>query len=91
MEQVTKFKYLGSILSNDGRCFDDVKARIEMAKDAFNKRHELLIKSFSKDLKKRMIKTLVWPVAMYASETWAFRKQDVDRLNAFELWTWRKT
>jgi len=90
VEQVIKFKYLGSILSSDGRCLDDVKARIGMAKDAFNKRRELLIKSFSKDLKKRMIKTLVWPVAMYASETWTLRKQDVDRLNAFEMWTWRK-
>ena len=49
-----------------------------------------MIKSFCKDLKKRMIKTLVWPVAMYASETWTLRKQDVDRLNAFEMWTWRK-
>jgi len=69
---------------------DDVKARIGMAKDAFNKRRALLIKSFSKDLKKRMIKTFAWPVAMYASETWTLRKQDVDRLNAFEMWTWRK-
>src|SRR6476469_10369127 len=38
VEQVSKFKYLGSLISEDGRCLDDVKTRIGMAKDAFNKR-----------------------------------------------------
>src|SRR6476469_9721417 len=36
VEQVSKFKYLGSLISEDGRCLDDVKTRIGMAKDAFN-------------------------------------------------------
>jgi hypothetical protein len=90
VEQVTKFKYLGSILSEDGRCFEDVKVRIAMAKEAFNKRRELMTKSFSKPLKKRMVKTLVWPVAMYACETWTMRKIERDRLNAFEMWVWRR-
>ena len=66
VEQVIKFKYLGSILSEDGRCFEDVKVRVGMAKEAFRKRRKLITKSFNKDLKKRMIKTLVWPVATYA-------------------------
>src|SRR6476469_5864665 len=38
IEQVSKFRYLGSLISEDGRCLDDVKTRIGMAKDAFNKR-----------------------------------------------------
>ena len=39
VEQVSKFRYLGGLLiSEDGRCLDDVKTRIGMAKDAFNKR-----------------------------------------------------
>ena len=41
-EQVNKFRYLGLLISEDGRCLDDVKTRIRMAKDAFNKRKELL-------------------------------------------------
>jgi hypothetical protein len=36
-----------------------------MAKDAFNKRKDLLTKSMSKDIKKRIVKSLVWPVALY--------------------------
>src|SRR6478609_5253098 len=36
VEQISKFRYLGSLISEDGRCLDDVKTRIGMAKDAFN-------------------------------------------------------
>src|SRR6476469_4375136 len=45
VEQVSKFRYLGSLISEDGRCLDDVKTRIGMAKDAFYKRKELLTRS----------------------------------------------
>ena len=56
VEQVTKFKYLGAILSEDGRCLEDVKARIGMAKDAFKKRKELLVKRFSKSIKRGLLR-----------------------------------
>src|SRR5688572_30913845 len=42
VEQVESFKYLGAIISEDGRSFNDVKSKITLAKDAFNKRKELL-------------------------------------------------
>ena len=59
MEQVKKLKYLGSMITEDARCIKDVKQQIGMAKDAFSKRRELLTKSMSKELKKRMVNTLV--------------------------------
>jgi len=77
-------------LSQDGRCLEDVKVRIGMAKEAFNKRRELLTKKFKKDVKIRIVKSVIWPVATYASETWTLRKQEIDRLNAFEIWIWRR-
>ena len=40
--------------------------------------------------KKEMIKSLVWSVALYAAETWTMRKVDTQRLEAFEMWCWRK-
>jgi hypothetical protein len=89
VEQVQKFKYLGSIITEDGRCTDDVRARIGMAKEAFRKRKELLTKRMSKDLRKRMIKALVWPVALYGCETWTLRKEEVNKISAFEMWLWR--
>ena len=90
IEQVKKFRYLGAMISEDGRCIDDVKGRIGMAKEAFNKRKELLTKSMNKDIKKRMVKSLVWPVALYGCETWTMRKEEMDRLAAFEMWIWRR-
>ena len=40
VKQVKKFKYLGSVIAEDGKCIEDVKQRIGLAKDAFNKRKE---------------------------------------------------
>ena len=62
IEQVDKFRYLGAWITNDGRMEMEIKARIAMAKEAFCKRKELLTKSFSRTLKKRIVKTLVWSV-----------------------------
>ena len=90
IEQVSNFKYLGSLISEDGRCLIDVKTRIALAKDAFNKRKEFLTGGLSGTLKKRMVKVLVWPVAIYGCETWTLKKEEKDKLEALEMWLWRK-
>jgi hypothetical protein len=90
VEQVKQFKYLGAIISENGRCIADVKTKIGMAKEAFRKRRELLTRSLNIDIKKRMVKMLIWPVAMYGCETWTMRKEETDRLRALEMWIWRK-
>src|SRR6478609_276624 len=59
VEQVSKFRYLGSLISGDGTCLDDVKTRIGMGKEAFNKRKDLLTRSFRVVLRKRLVKTRV--------------------------------
>src|SRR6476619_7715578 len=61
-----------------------------MAKDAFNNRKELLTRSIRVDLRKRLVKTLVWRVVLYGCETWTMRKEEIKRLNAFEMWVWRR-
>src|SRR6478609_1002243 len=86
VKQVSKFRYLGSLISEYGRCLDDVKTRIGMAKDAFNQRKEVLTRSISVDVRKRMVKTFVWPVVLYGCERWTMRKEEINRLNAFEMW-----
>jgi len=77
LEQVQEFCYLGSLLTEDVRCDKEIKKRIAMAKAAFMRRGELLGGNTSKDLKKRMVKALVWSVALYGSETWILRKEDI--------------
>ena len=83
IEQVNQFRYLGSLISDDGTCTAEITRRIAMAKYAFNKRREIFLKKLSKDLKKKVIMTIVWSVALYGSETWTLRKYERDRLEAF--------
>ena len=41
-------------------------------------------------MKKKIVKAVIWPVALYAAETWTLRKEEIRRLDAFEMWLWRK-
>ena|SRR6218665_3825023 len=59
-------------------------------KKAFTKRNELLKVGLNRDIKKRMVKTLIWSVMLYRAETWTIRKEDVKRIEAFEMWIWRR-
>jgi len=78
------------MISEDGRCETEVKVRIGMAKDAFNKRRELLRRKMSLRVKKSIVKTVVWSVALYGCETWALKKDEIRRLEALEMWIWRR-
>ena len=60
---------------------DDIKVRIAMAKNALNKRKEMLSKIVGKEVRKRIIKTLVCSMALYGCETWTLRKDEINRLN----------
>jgi len=90
VEQVDKFKYFGSVTTQDGAYMAAVKERTGMAKDAFNKRKERMKKRFTAGLKKTLVKCLIWPVALYGYEKWALQKSEKDKLEAFEMWLWRR-
>ena len=90
LEQVKEFPYLGSTITEDARCHREIQRRIVIGKDAFEKRKELLRGKINKELKKRMVKTLVWSVMLYGSETWTMRKEDIKRIEAFKMWIWRR-
>src|SRR5215470_5338541 len=90
VEQVKQFKYLGAMVTEDGRCEQDIKCRIAMAKASIGKRKKVLCSNMSMALRVRLAKTLVWPVMMYGSETWILKKEEKGRLEAFEMWIWRR-
>ena len=75
---------------SDAKCHIEIKTRIAMGKEAFDKRKEILRGKLNKNLKKRIIKVMVWSVVTYGAETWTMRKEDIKRLEAFEMWVWRK-
>ena len=62
-------KYLGSILTNDGRCTCEIKSRIAMAKAAFNKKKTLFTSKLDLNLRKKPVKCYIWSMALYGAET----------------------
>src|SRR6218665_3568393 len=76
-------------ISSDEKCHKEIKKWIAMEKEAFTKREELLKGRLNRDIKKRMVKALIWSVTLYGAETWTMRKEDVKRIEACEMWIWR--
>jgi hypothetical protein len=66
---VESFKYLGSILTNDGRCTCESKSRIAMAKAAFNKKRTLFTSTLDLELRKKLVKYYIWRITLYGAET----------------------
>src|ERR1700733_10155316 len=79
IEQVKEFCYLGSLISSDAKCHKEIRRSIAMGKEAITKRKELLKGGLNRNLKKRMVKTLIWSVMLYGAETWTMRKEDIKR------------
>ena len=90
LENVESFKYLGSILTNNGRCTCEIKCRIAMAKAAFNKKRTLFTSTLDLELRKKLVKCYIWSIALYNAETWTLRAMDQKHLESFEMWCWRR-
>ena len=81
------------MITEDGRSEKEIKCRFGMAKSKFYDNLNsmtIFTGQLSTTTKKQMIKSLVWSVAFYAAEAWTMRKVDTQRLEAFEMWCWRK-
>ncbi|PNF43874.1 hypothetical protein B7P43_G02808 [Cryptotermes secundus] len=90
LENVKCFKYLGSLLIDDGRCTCEIKSRIAMAKVAFSKKKNLFTSKLELNLRKKLVKCYIWSVALYGAETWTLRTGDQKHLESFEMWCWRR-
>ena len=73
LENVECFKYLGSILTNDGRCTCEIKSRIAMAKTEFKKK-TLFTSKLDLNLRKKLVKCYFWNMALYGAETWTLQE-----------------
>ena len=67
LENVECFKYLGSMLTNDGRWTCEIKSRIAMAKAAFSKKKTLFTRKLDLNLRKKLIKCYIWSMALYGA------------------------
>ena len=91
IEEVKSFCYLGNHITQDNKYTTEIKRRIALAKQAFIKKQNLLTsRHLQIKIRKLFIKTYVWSVALYGSESWTLSTLDKKRIEAFEMWTWRK-
>ena len=91
LNQVETFRYLGSLVSEDGRCDAEVRARIGMAKANFgNMRNVLTNMSLDIHLRMRILRCYVWSGLLYGCESWNLSKVMQKRLEATEMWFIRR-
>ncbi|KAJ4430743.1 hypothetical protein ANN_19334 [Periplaneta americana] len=59
--------------------------------EALNRRRRIFCGPLEKELRKRLVKCFVWSVALYGEGTWTLRRNEEERIEAFEMWMWRRT
>ena len=91
METVTDFIFLGSKITADGDCSHEIKRCLLLGRKAMTNLDNL---SKSRDItlltKVRLVKVTVFLVVMYGCESWTIKKAECQRIDAFELWCWRR-
>ena len=91
IQQVNKFKYLGSTITEDSRCESEIKERIGIARSAFIKMRNVISNRHVRVATRiRVIKAYIWSTLLYGCETWTINKEMEKRLEAFEMWCWRR-
>ena len=85
METVTNFNFLGSKISVDGDCSHEIGRKAMTNLDSILKSREITLLT-----KVHLVKAMVFPVFMCGCESWTIKKAEHQRIDAFELWCWRK-
>ena len=85
------FVLLGSQVNEDARSRPEIRRRIALGRAAMgNLRHIMLDKTLAISVKVKIIQTMVFPIVTYGSESWTVMKEDRRKIDAFELWCWRR-
>ena len=91
MEAVTDFIFLGSKITVDGDCCHKIKRCLILGRKTMTNLDSVLKSKFFTLLTKVCIlKTMVFAVVVYGCESWTIKKAEYQRIDAFELWCWRK-
>jgi hypothetical protein len=83
---VESFKYLGRILTKDGRCTCEIKCVIAMAEAALNKKRALFTGTLDLELRKKPVKCCSWSIALCGAGTGTVRAVDQKQLESVEMW-----
>ena len=87
VKTVADFIFLGSKITADGDCSHEIKRRLLLGR---NLNSILKSRDITLSTKLSLVKAMVFPVVMYGCESWTIKKAECIRIDAFELWCWRR-
>ena len=91
METVTDFIFLGSKITADGDCSNEMKRCLLLGKKAMANLDSILkSRDIPLSTKVRRVKAMIFPVVMYGCESGIIKKAECQRIDAYELWCWRR-
>ena len=91
METVTDFIFLDSKITADGDCSHEIKRCLLLGRKTMTNLDSILkSRDITLQTKVHLVKAIVFPVVMYGCESWTIKKAEHRRIDAFELWCWRR-
>ena len=91
METVTDFIFLGSKITEDGDCSHEIKRHLLLERKVMTNLDSLFkSRDITLPTKVHLVKAMAFPVVMYGCESWTIKKAEHRRIDAFELWCWRR-
>ena len=91
VETVAGFIFLDSKLTADGDCSHEIKRRLLLGRKVMTNLNSIFkSRDITLPTKVRLVKAMVFPVVMHGCENWTVKKAERQRIDAFELWCWRR-
>ena len=91
VETVSDFNFGGSTITADGDCSHEIKRCLLLGRKVMtNLKSILKSRDITLPTKVCLVKAVVFPVVMYGCESWTIKKAECQRIDAFELWCWRR-
>ena len=91
METVTDFIFWGSKITAGGDCSHDIKRHLPLGRKVMTEIDSILkSRDITLSTKVHLVKAMVFPVVMNGCESWTVKKAECQRIDAFELWCWRR-
>ena len=91
METVDDLIFLGSKITADGDCSHEIKRRLLLGRKVMTNLDSIFkSRDIGLSTNVRLVKAMVFPVVMYEYESWTMKKAECQRIDAFELWCWRR-
>ena len=91
VETVSDFIFQGSKITADGDCSHEIKRRLLLGRKVMTNLYRILkSRDITLPTKVHLVKAMVFPVVEYGCESWSVKKDEHRRIDAFELWCWRR-